>query len=148
MKKIVLIFFALMSLVILPTTIKADDKPITFDQLPKAAQQFVKQHFSAQVSLVTVDNDLIGKTYEVLLADGTRVEFDKKGVWKDVEVEHTSVVPNKIVPKAIANHVAKNFPGTTIKQIEKRDRGGYQIELSNGVELKFNSKLAFVGIDD
>ncbi|MDO4721823.1 PepSY-like domain-containing protein [Porphyromonas circumdentaria] len=148
MKKIVLMLFALVSLVVLPSTLKADDKPISFAQLPKVAQQFVKQHFSAQVSLVTVDNDLIGKTYEVLLVDGTRMEFDRKGVWKDVEVERGSVVPNQIIPKAISTYVVKHFPGTTIKQIEKRDRGGYQVELSNGVELKFNSKLAFVGIDD
>lgn len=146
-KKIVLMLFTLASLILLPVSMKADDKPIRFEQLPKVAQQFVKNHFSSEVSYVTVDNDLIGKSYEVTLVDGTRIEFDRKGIWKDVDVEQ-GVVPSKIVPRSISNYVMKNFPGTTIKQIEKRDRGGYQVKLSNGLELKFNSKLQFVRMDD
>ncbi|WP_315599070.1 PepSY-like domain-containing protein [Porphyromonas endodontalis] len=58
------------------------------------------------------------------------------------------MVPKKIVPNAISNYVAKNFPGTSIRQIEKRRRGGYQVELSNGLELKFDSSLKFVRMDD
>ncbi len=147
-KAIALTFVALVSLFALSAFSLTDDKPISFAQLPKAAQQFVKTHFpSQQVSLVTLDNDLIGKSYEVLLADGTRIEFNKRGIWKDVELKQ-GTVPTKIVPSKIMNYVKTNFPGTTIKQIEKRDRGGYQVDLSNDIELKFDAQLNFIRVDD
>lgn len=148
-KKILLLLSSLVSLTLMLslTSMKDDDKPIPFAQLPKVAQQFVKANFTSEVSYVTVDNDLIGKSYEVVLVDGTRIEFDGKGNWKDVDAE-PGIVPKKIVPNAISNYVAKNFPGTSIKQIEKRRRGGYQVELSNGLELKFDSSLKFVRMDD
>jgi len=149
MKKIVFALFSVVSLTLMLslTSMKDDDKPISFAQLPKVAQQFVKANFTSKVSLVTLDNDLIGKSYEVILENATRIEFDGKGNWKEVDAEH-GVVPKKIVPNAISSYVAKNFSGTSIKQIEKRRRGGYQVELSNGLELTFDSNLKFVRIDD
>lgn len=145
--KIVLTLLTFVSLTAFSPLLRADDRPISFEKLPETAQKFVKEHFSSPVSLATVDKEFFGKTYEVILADGTRIEFDKKGVWKDVEVMQDAV-PDRIIPAPIAKHVVQNFPGTVIKQIEKRKRGGYQVELSNGLELKFDAKLRFTRMDD
>lgn len=95
-KKILLLLSSLVSLTLMLslTSMKDDDKPIPFAQLPKVAQQFVKANFTSEVSYVTVDNDLIGKSYEVVLVNGTRIEFDGKGNWKDVDAE-PGIVPKK-----------------------------------------------------
>ena len=54
---------------------KADhDQVITFDQMPEAAQAFLKQHFANKVPLVvTVDWD----DYTIRYESGEKIEFDK-----------------------------------------------------------------------
>ena len=47
---------------------KADDRPIKFEKLPAAAQQFVKTNFADNtVVFVTKDDDLIAPDFEVVL---------------------------------------------------------------------------------
>lgn len=146
-KKILACVIALGALLITPA-LAGNDKPIAVTQLPKAAQQFIKQHFpSGKVSLAKLDRELLEKSYEVVFADGVKVEFDRRGNWKDVDAKY-GTVPASIVPKAILQHVQKNFPETTIKQIEKKRRGGYQVDLNNGIELIFDAKLNFVRYED
>ena len=70
-----------------------DDKPITVEQLPQKAQQFIKQYFADKtVTLAKMERDFMDKSYEVLFSNGEKVEFDKNGEWKDVDCKQ-SVVP-------------------------------------------------------
>jgi hypothetical protein len=43
--------------------------------------------------------------------------------------------------------VNANFPGAIIKKLEKKFRG-WEIELNNGLELKFNNSFRVTEIDD
>jgi len=43
--------------------------------------------------------------------------------------------------------VKANFPDSQIVKIDK-ERGGYDIELSNDLDLRFNAKGKVLGIDD
>ena len=52
-----------------------------------------------------------------------------------------------MIPKAIADHVAKSQPGVNIVGIEK-EHGGYDIELANGVEMRFDKNGNFRHYDD
>lgn len=125
-----------------------NDKIIQPNELPATAQSFIKQHFAGQkVSLVKLDKELFDRNYEVIFADGSKVEFNKKGEWKDIDCQHTSF-PLSAVPKAILTHVHQHFSGQKILQIEKTERGRIAVELSSGVELLFDSKYRFVGLDD
>ena len=56
-------------------------------------------------------------------------------------------VPAAIVPAAIQQYVSAHFRGQVITKVDK-ERHGYDIELSNGMDLKFNRGGAFMGIDD
>ncbi len=57
---------------------KADDRPVTFEQLPKAAQTFINTNFPKEkVSFATVDDDLIAPDYEVALANGVMMSVNK-----------------------------------------------------------------------
>ena len=120
-----------------------NDRVITCDQLPAPAQAMLKQHFGDKVPLViTADRS----DFNVMYQSGEKVEFDKKGNWREIECKRSSV-PEALVPEQIKAAVKKSFPGTTIQKID-RDRRGYDVELDNGLDLEFNKKFQMVEIDD
>ena len=138
---------ALLCMLLQSVTCLADDKIIPVEQLPAPAKTFVKKYFpQATIEYATKDTEFMGTTYEVRLSDGTEVDFDKKGNWDNVDCK-TKAVPASLVPAAIAQYVKAHYPNTVIVKIDK-ERSGYDIELSNDLELKFNSKGKLVGIDD
>ena len=108
-----------------------DSYVIDRKNLPEQAQQMLSEYFpKAKVSLIKVDRHLLKKTdYDVKLVNGTKIEFTNAGKWKSVDCK-TREVPEGLVVK-------KNFPDVKIVKIEKKS-GGYEIGLSDGVELKFN----------
>ena len=138
---------ALLCMLLQSVTCLADDKIIPVEQLPAPAKTFVKKYFpQATIEYATKDTEFMGTTYEVRLSDGTEVDFDKKGNWDNVDCK-TKAVPASLVPAAIAQYVKAHYPSTVIVKIDK-ERGGYEIELSNDLDLKFNSKGKLIGIDD
>lgn len=142
MKKIL----SLLVMVISVTTF-AQDQVITLNQLPQNGQKFISNNFGAkQVSTVLMDDDYFSKEYEVILANGTKIEFDKNGSWKEVDGKRNAI-PTTFIPKSINAYVKKSFPNTAIKKVEKK-RFKYEVELTNGLDLEFDSKGNFIRIDD
>ena len=115
--------------------------------LPKAAQTMIANNFKANVSVVKIESDF-GRVseYEVVLTDGTEISFDRDGNWDNVEVGEGSI-PKAFIPQAIADYVKANQPGQKIVGIEK-ERHGYDVELSNGIEMKFDKNGKFQRYDD
>lgn len=123
------------------------DRPIAVDELPAAAQKFIRTHFaSSEVLYAKVDDGLFDNDYKVVFADGAAVEFASNGEWKEVECKHCAV-PASVVPQAIREQVVKQFPKAVIESID-RDRRGYDVALSNGLDLKFDRQMNLVEIDD
>ncbi|MBR4388039.1 MAG: PepSY-like domain-containing protein [Prevotella sp.] len=60
---------------------------------------------------------------------------------------HMVAVPTALVPAAIQQYVKTSFGGTSVTKIDK-ERYGYDVELSNGMELKFNHQGVCIGYDD
>ena len=124
-----------------------EDRPIQVEQLPAAAQKFIKTHFpDSKISYAKIDDELVYKEYEVMFADGVKIEFNGDGEWKDVDCKF-GAVPAAIIPKKIASYVAKNYPDAKIIKID-RDRRDYEVSLSNRLELTFDMKFNLVEIDD
>ena len=146
MKKIIIIALAVFSLGIL--TSSADNDRLTVkENLPKKAQQFIDSNFKdSKITYVKDERDYLERSYEVLFADGTKVEFNRNGEWKEVDCRR-SAVPAAIVPTKILNYVNSNYPGVKIIQIE-HDRTDYELKLSNKLELTFNKKLNIIDIDN
>lgn len=133
---------ALMCMIMSATTF-ASDRVITANQLPAAAQTFINQTFpGASIMYAEIDD---GK-YEVHLNDGTEINFDRKGNWDKVDCK-LKAVPAHLIPATIASNVETQFSGTVITKIDK-ERYGYEIELSNGLDLKFNRQGMLSEIDD
>lgn len=123
------------------------DRPVSVGELPAAAQQFIKTHFAAsEVLYAKVDDDLFDNDYKVVFADGTSIEFASNGEWKEVETKRGEI-PAAIVPPAIRQQVGSQFPAARIESID-RSRRGFEVGLSNGLELKFDRRFTLVEIDD
>lgn len=140
MKKLILAFIAIVSFGFSTAMAQnANTNP--------AITQFVTQHFpNATVQMVMPDEDDI----DVVLNDYTKIEFRLNNEWKKVDCEHSTTftaVPATIVPEQITAYVNTNFPGAIIKKLEKNFRD-WEIELNNGLELKFNSNFKVMEIDD
>lgn len=118
------------------------------NDLPVAAQNIVKNSFKSKVSLIKIDKGVMGiSEYEVILADGSEITFDKSGNWKDVEMPAGKSVPDYFIPKAIKDYVSKNNKGQKIVGIEK-ERSSYEVQLNNGIEMKFDRAGNFLRYDN
>ncbi len=115
--------------------------------LPQAARDIISNNFKAQVSVVKIDKDF-GRIseYEVVLTDGSEIQFDSKGNWRDVEAARGKVVPRAFIPQPISTYVANNQKGATIVGISREGKG-YEVELSNGVDMKFDKNGSFKRYD-
>ena len=143
MKQIKIFAMALVCLMMVAVNAMADDRPVPVQSLPAAAKQFVAANFPGATIVYAAKDD--GK-YETTLSTGAKVDFTKKGAWDKVDC-HTVAVPAAIVPAAIAAYVKASFPNTVITKIDK-ERYGYEIELSNDIELKFNQAGEMMAIDN
>ena len=116
--------------------------------LPQAAQQFISRHFpKVKVNHIKIDDKSFGRTeYDVVLDNGTQIDFNSKGEWRDVECGYRAV-PDEIVMPEIRKYVAANYSNAKIVTIEKDD-GNYNIQLNSGLELEFNRAGQFLRIDD
>ncbi len=142
------LLFALIAIIGLSTTAMASDKYVhDASVLPKGAQTTLSKNFKSKVSVVKVDKDF-GRVseYEVVMTDGAEVTFDRDGNWKEVEVNVSKSVPSGFVPAGVTNYVKANQKGQRVVGIEKT-RGGYDVELSNGVEMKFDKDGNFIRYD-
>ena len=147
MKKSRLFLVALMCMVLQSATCFADDRIIPVEQLPAAAKTFVQKHFpKAAISYASKDFEFGGAKFEARLADGTEVDFDNRGNWDKVDC-YMEAVPSALVPATIAQYIKANHPGTFVTKIDK-ERYGYEIELSNDLDLKFNRNGQLIGFDD
>lgn len=59
------------------------EKPITIDNLPKAAQEFLATYFKdLTVAYAVEESKYFGSEYEVTYTDRTEVEFRADGQWR------------------------------------------------------------------
>lgn len=115
-------------------------------QLPQSIQNTVADNFTSNVLSVTTENNSFGEDeYEIILADGSKIKFEGEA-WEEISVPNGQSVPEVFVLEPIQSYMAQNLPDQTIVKIEK-DKKGYEIKLSNGMEIDFDTAGNFVKID-
>ena len=113
--------------------LKADDKPVTFDKLPKAAKEFINANYPGEkVTFAAVDDDLVRPDYSVLLGNGVKLQFEHSGALEKIEC--AAGIPEGLVPYQIKDY-----------EIGKKN---YEVKLSNRLDLKFNKNFHLIEIDD
>ena len=108
---------------------------------------FVSTYFP-QVGILYARQD--GNEIEVKLTDNTEIDFRLNFEWKNIDCEESTVygiVPTELVPAQITAYVTANFPNNFIEQIEKKNNGGWEIELNNGIEITFDANFNVIEID-
>ena len=111
--------FITIAIVLASVTIaKADDRPVTFEQLPKAAQTFINTNFPKdKVSFATVDDDIIAPDYEVALVSGVMMQFRNDGSLESIK-SRTGNIPAGIIPQQIINGVKGYYPDALILEYD------------------------------
>ena len=144
MKKLILLTVSLF--MGLGTIFAGHDHPIKVEQLPEKAQKFLTTYWNdVKVVKAEMDKDGLEVTYDVYLENNTKIEFDKKGEWKEIKSPMTEI-PKGVIIQNIVDYVANNYSGSRIEKI-KREHHHYEVELTNDIELKFNKKGEFKRID-
>ena len=145
MKKLMLILAVLFGAM---TATARDNYSHDVNILPKAAKTMLSENFKSGVSHIKIGKEFGQiRKYNVVMTDGTEISFDKHGNWKDVEVAHDSVVPVAFIPSAINTFVKEKQGTAKVTGIEKKAYG-YDVELSNGVDVRFTAKGKFLRYDD
>ena len=124
------------------------DKPVLPTELPVPITTFIQQNFPGQtISFAKKDLEITGWQYDVVLADGTQIDFDTDEMWDKIQSSMTNPVPTQLIPAPIVTHLQANFPDAMVLKIDK-ERNGYEIELANGLELRYNEQGALMEMDD
>ena len=112
---------------------------------------FVRAYFPDTEVIANIKD---GLDCDVTLSDYTQIGFDGnlfgKLEWDEVDCRHASLsttVPDALVPVEISNYVSRIHRGQTITKIAKDNRG-WDIELSNGIEIEFDKRYNVVDFDD
>ena len=111
-------------------------KKIETAELPKAAQEFLQKYFSyTTVDIAKKDAEHGEKGYEVILKDGTEVEFWKDGSYREVDGEKNPI-PTDFIPANIKDYVLKHYPNEKIMHIDYGHKD-LDVDLTNGIDLEF-----------
>ena len=107
--------------------------------LPNTIKDFLQKNFKAQVSLAQRDDN----AYEIALNDGTELEFDHNGEWKEIEASY------EVLPPHIASILKNEFKENAIKEIERKINY-YKIKFYNNFEIiiDFNGTILRREYDD
>ncbi len=144
MKKFTILFFAVLltsSVIAMPDRKRA----ITREELPAPAIKFLQKHFpNVPTIYVQKDMEVGDMDYELMLEDGTKVEFNRKGQLK--KVENPNGVSLDILSKNIADVLSKRFSKQSVVEIDY-DRRTIEVEMSNGVEIKFDRDGRIISFD-
>lgn len=118
-------------------------KKIQFTELPKTSQDFIQKYFNhTTVDVVKKDAEHGEKGYEVILKDGTEVEFWKDGSYREVDGDNKPI-PTDFIPKEIKDYVAKHYPNEKITHIDYGHKD-LDVDLTNKIDLEFTKEGKFI----
>jgi hypothetical protein len=126
------------------------EKLITKSALPTTSREFIDTHFpGVNINMIVKEKEAFSCNYTVYLANGFEIDFTKSGQWDDIDGKHTPIPQSilNLLPKDILTYTNSMIPDCGIVEINK-EHYGYEIGLSNDIDLKFNSKGEFLHMDD
>ena len=136
MKKIIALIMVVLSTI---GAASAADRIVYNDTpLPLEAKNILAKHFKAKVNFVKIDKNMLGAVneYEVVLKNGTEVEFEADGTLKSVDAGANGV-PSSLILPSIVNYLKKNYKNQKIVELDITKKQ-YKIELQDGRDLIFD----------
>ena len=143
MKRFFILFLTVAAFAV---TVSAEDKPVSYDRLPKPAKTYIEANFPGEkVSFATKGDDIINPDYTVMLMNGTKLEFQHSGALSSVS--SVNGIPSDLVPVSIRDYVQAHYPDAGYVEYEI-GRHTYEVKLTNRMELKFNRNFHIIEVDD
>ena len=143
-------FLAIITLIVLAIAPAIARDRVVRDEsvLPAEAKTLIKKHFpNVKINHIKIDDHTFGGAdYDVILNNGTELDFNSKGALEEIDCG-MDAVPASLVPKPIGEFVAGTYPGQKIVSLSF-GRSKYEVELSNGTELEYDRNGRFLRIDD
>lgn len=137
--------FTLLFLLVSLFTACEKQTPISPEQTSSDIQTYLSLHFPDKTIVQNIKEfDDLATTYEILLNDYTRLEFNRNFAVQ--EIESNSKLPDSVIPVSILEYVNSNFPAQYIVAWKLEDRH-QQIELNNDLEIEFEMDGRFRRID-
>ncbi|MBR6317457.1 MAG: PepSY-like domain-containing protein [Fibrobacter sp.] len=121
---------------------------VSVDRLPEMVKTFVAQQFpNQQIIFAEKEGHFYKKAkYELGLDSGAKLALDEDGNWEKVE-NKVDGVPAIFVPKKIADYIKSKYATVAVTKVDK-EGDGYEVELSNRKELKFNKRFKLVKVNN
>ncbi len=117
------------------------------EDLPKAANEFLSKQYAGQ-PVISANRQC--RNYEVLVKNGTRIKFSRKGELREIEARRLQSLPRNItssLPEKAAAYIKGAYPMSGISYIEKT-RSKLYVRLSGiGRELVFDKDGKYLGVD-
>ncbi len=126
-----------------------EDDHISVGDLPMSVTDYVAANYPGE-TIIKAEFD--GVEYEVTLSGGLKLEFDADGNFREIsgnsgdgegEGEDINI---EDLPQVIIDYISTNYPAAVIIDAES-DEDGFEIELSNGVELEFDNMGNLIEVD-
>lgn len=115
--------------------------------LPDKATTLIKDNYGdVKIAQIKVEKETMGDEYEVTLANGTQVDFNSDGTLEKVKAGRNDSIPSSIIPAEISQYVKDTYPEQYIVKYEI-DGKEKEIELSSGLDIKFDIQNTFVKVD-
>jgi len=134
------IFAALLLLIAMSATAQ---KKINASELPPGATVFLDKYFKGiPIEKAKKDAEHGEKGYEVILKDGTEIEFWKDGAWREVDGKGKPI-PTAYISAVIIDYVAKNYPNEKITHIDYGHKD-VDVDLTNKIDLEFDKSGRFL----
>lgn len=144
MKKQILTFAVIL---LLGATAFAQNGITKFEQLPAKSQEFIKNYFKDHtISYILTDKEIADVDYKVRFENGTEIEFNAKGEWTDVSGKQ-NCIPTGFILTEITEYINAVHKDVCITDVE-REFKRITVELSNNLELEFNTKGKLISYDD
>jgi len=125
-----------------------ESSSIGIAELPNNSAAFLSDHFGGAkpVHLKKKNERKKGTEYAAYLDNGIKIKFDENGDWKEVEAPRGETIPTSFILQKIVGYVTANYAGQQINGIEK-ERFGFEVKLTNRLELEFNTNGDFLRVD-
>ncbi len=119
---------------------------IPASEYPSEITSYTSTHFpNNSILQVIKDREDLTETYDVLLSENIRLEFNRKK--EIIDIDGAAQLPNSVIPEKILQYVTSNYPTNFITDWEL-DNKNQQVQLDNGLDLEFTMKGDFLRIDN
>lgn len=150
MKKVVLSSITVLALAFTGVSCSSDDNNsgetvINYSELSADCKTFVETYFT-EYDILRVEKDIhsVDEYYEVKLVGGIQIDLNESCEWTEVDGNNQAIPTGFILP-AIVDYVTANYSATSIESIDKKPYG-FDVDLLNNTELRFDAQGLFLGL--